>query len=113
MSVLVGTAFDVVVDIRLGSPTYGRWDGYHLDDVNHRQVYVPPGFAHGFQVTSEYAVFAYKCTEYYRPETEATIAWDDPAIGVCWPIGDPQLSAKDAKGFFLRDLPADRQPTYP
>jgi dTDP-4-dehydrorhamnose 3,5-epimerase len=112
VTVLVGAAFDVAVDIRRGSPTYGKWVGIQLDDANHRQVYIPAGFAHGFQVTSEFAILSYKCSDYYRPETEATIAWNDPDIGIQWPIGEPILSQKDTKGVFLRDLPAERQPSF-
>jgi dTDP-4-dehydrorhamnose 3,5-epimerase len=112
VTVLVGAAFDVAVDIRRGSQTYGKWVGYQLDEDNHRQVYVPAGFAHGYQVTSDYAIFAYKCTDYYRPEFEATIAWDDPTLGIGWPISDPVLSEKDARGVVLRDLPAERQLSF-
>lgn len=108
VSVLQGEVFDVAVDVRRGAPTFGRWVGYHLSAENHRQLYIPPGFAHGFCVISNGAVFSYKCTDYYHPGGEFTIRFDDPAIGVRWPIADPVLSAKDAAGFFLADL-ADEQ----
>ena len=90
-----GAVFDVAVDIRRGSPNFGRWYGCVLDDVNHRQLYVPPGFAHGFCVVSEEADFFYKCTDYYHHTSEGGIAWNDPAIGIQWPISNPLLSAKD------------------
>ncbi|MEO8624227.1 MAG: dTDP-4-dehydrorhamnose 3,5-epimerase [bacterium] len=112
VTVLVGAAFDVAVDIRRGSPTYGEWVGIHLDERNHRQVYIPAGFAHGFQVTSEFAILSYKCSDYYQPATEATIAWNDPDIAVEWPISEPVLSPKDTNGMLLRDLPAERQPFF-
>ena len=92
VSVLEGEVFDVAVDVRVGSPTFGRWVGEYLSAENHRQLYVPAGFAHGFVVTSDDALFSYKCTEYYRPETERTVRWDDPAIGVEWPVYGPLVS---------------------
>lgn len=93
-----GEVFDVAVDLRDGSPSFGRWHGVILSGDRQNQFYVPPGFAHGFLVLSEEAVFAYKCTELYHPEDEDGIAWDDPAVGIAWPeIGmRPSLSAKDA-----------------
>lgn len=92
-----GSVFDVAVDVRRGSPTFGKWAGVMLDDVSHRQFYVPPGFAHGFVVTSEEADFNYKCTDYYRQPLEAGVLWNDPALGIQWPdIGQAfQLSDKD------------------
>lgn len=106
VSVLEGEVFDVAVDVRVGSPTFGRWVGEYLSAENHRQLYVPAGFAHGFVVTSEDALFSYKCTEYYHPETERSVRWDDPRIGVAWPdVGVPfELSAKDRAGVPLEDL---------
>jgi dTDP-4-dehydrorhamnose 3,5-epimerase len=91
--------FDVAVDMRRASPTFGRWFGTELSADNHRQMWVPPGFAHGFLVLSESADFLYKTTDYYAPECEAAVRWDDPHIGVAWPAldGPPQLSAKDAQ----------------
>lgn len=94
VAVTRGTVFDVAVDIRRGSPTFGRWVGVTLDDDNHRQFYVPPGFAHGFCVLSDEADFVYKCTDYYHPDSEHGIAWNDPAIGIAWPELDFTLSEK-------------------
>ena len=108
VSVLQGEVYDVVVDIRVGSPTFGRWLGIRLSAENRRQVYVSPGIAHGFCVTSESALFAYKCTDYYAPEAEATIAWDDPDLAIPWPVRDPILSAKDSRGIPLKDFPSER-----
>ncbi|MDD2729237.1 dTDP-4-dehydrorhamnose 3,5-epimerase [Malikia sp.] len=98
--VVRGAVFDVAVDIRRASPTFGQWAGVELSEDNHRQLWIPPGFAHGFLVLSESADFLYKTTDYYSPEHERCIAWDDPAIGVAWPdVGlAPQLSAKDQQG---------------
>lgn len=90
-----GAVFDVAVDIRRGSAHFGRWFGCVLDDVNHRQLYIPPGFAHGFCVLSEEADFFYKCTDYYHPASERSIAWNDPGIGIDWPLHEVELSAKD------------------
>jgi len=110
--VLEGEVFDVAVDVRLGSPTFGRWEGVTLSSENKRQLYVPPGFAHGFCVISERAMFSYKCTDFYSAPNEIGIAWDDPEIGIDWPIQSPQLSAKDRQNRPLRDIPADRLPSY-
>lgn len=110
--VLEGEVFDVAVDIRRGSPNFGRWAGVTLSSANRRQFYIPPGFAHGFCVLSETALFAYKCTEYYHPETDHSIAWNDPAIGIDWPIDDPELSRKDAAGVPLAQMPAAELPEY-
>jgi dTDP-4-dehydrorhamnose 3,5-epimerase len=92
-----GAIFDVAVDLRRESPTFGRWEGHELSDANHRQLFVPVGFAHGFLVLSEEADVVYKLSSYYDPETESGIAWDDPEVGVQWPVLDaePQLSARD------------------
>jgi len=106
--VLQGEVFDVAVDLRRSSPTFGRWHGLHLSLDNARQFLIPPGFAHGFVVLSETALFAYKCTELYAPQYELTLAWDDPDIGIQWPVNNPQLSEKDARGVRLKDLPKDR-----
>jgi dTDP-4-dehydrorhamnose 3,5-epimerase len=92
---LEGSVYDVVVDIRKGSPTFGQWYGVELSSENLWQVYVPPGCAHGFCVTSEHATFLYKCTEFYSPKDERGIAWNDPALGIPWPVSAPILSAKD------------------
>jgi dTDP-4-dehydrorhamnose 3,5-epimerase len=102
--VVRGAVFDVVVDLRRSSPTFGKWVGAELSEDNHREFWVPPGFAHGFLVLSESADFLYKTTDYYAPEHERCIAWDDPAIGIEWPLsGAPRLSAKDQQGRRLRD----------
>lgn len=112
VSVLEGEVFDVAVDVRAGSPTFGQWYGAHLSSENRHQLYVPAGFAHGFCVTSEHALFAYKCTDYYHPETELTLAWNDPAIGIRWPVEEPLLSQRDQQGTSLRDVPENRLPVY-
>src|SRR3569623_24202 len=96
VQVLQGEVFDEAEDIRVGSPTFGLWEGEVLSAENARQLYVPPGFAHGFVVTSEPALFAYKCTDYYLPLAELSFIWDDPDIGIRWPLIDPQLSVNYA-----------------
>jgi dTDP-4-dehydrorhamnose 3,5-epimerase len=102
--VVRGTVFDVAVDIRRGSPTFGKWAGVELSEDNHRQLWVPPGCAHGFLVLSESADFLYKTTDYYAPQHERCIAWNDPSIGISWPAGTtPQLSDKDSRGLLLGD----------
>jgi dTDP-4-dehydrorhamnose 3,5-epimerase len=102
-----GRIFDVAVDLRRGSPTYGGWKGYVLDDENHRQLYVPVGFAHGFCVLSEVADVAYLVSSLYDPETEAGIRWDDPEVGVEWPVAEPLLSARDQKAPTLAEVAGD------
>ncbi len=106
--VLQGEVFDVAVDIRDDSATFGDWVGVTLSAENKRQFYVPPGFAHGFCVTSETALFAYKCTDRYAPECEGSILWDDADIGITWPISSPLLSDKDKAAPRLRDIPKTR-----
>jgi dTDP-4-dehydrorhamnose 3,5-epimerase len=101
---VAGEMFDVAVDIRPGSPTFGRWVGAHLSGENFRQLYIPPGFAHGFCVLSPLVDVEYKCTDLYDPGDEITIAWNDPEIGIDWPVRDPIVSAKDASAPRLRDL---------
>ncbi|WP_250479419.1 MULTISPECIES: dTDP-4-dehydrorhamnose 3,5-epimerase [unclassified Caballeronia] len=102
--VIAGSVFDVAVDIRKRSPTFGQWIGVVLSSENRRQLWVPEGFAHGFVVTSESAEFLYKTTDYYAPEFEQSIRWDDPQIGIRWPAGiEPILSKKDAVGVLLAD----------
>jgi len=97
--VVAGEVFDVAVDLRRSSPTFGRWVGVELSSENKRQLWVPAGFGHGFVVVSESADFLYKTTDYYSPEHERCIRWDDPDIGIAWPAGiEPKLSAKDAEG---------------
>ena len=100
--VVRGAVFDVAVDIRPGSPTFGKWVGLELNESNHRQLWVPPGLAHGFLVLSDSADFLYKSTDYYAVERERCIAWNDPALGIKWPLeGEPLLSAKDCDGGLL------------
>lgn len=98
-----GRVFDVAVDVRRGSPFFGRWFGMELDDESQKMMYLPPGFAHGFLVLSEDADFVYKCTDYYHPASERGIAWNDPEIGIQWPdtAGTPTVSSKDAELPFL------------
>jgi len=103
VSVIVGEIFDVAVDVRPESPTFGKWFGVVLSERNHLQFYLPTGFAHGFVVTSEEACVYYKCTDFYQPEQEHTILWNDPAIGIDWPVSDPVLSPKDAAGKTLAE----------
>ena len=93
--VVTGSVFDVAVDLRHDSPTFGRWFGTILSEENQAMMYVPEGFAHGFQVTSESADFLYKCTDFYDPEDEAGILWNDPEVGIAWPIAEAALSKKD------------------
>lgn len=97
--VVRGAVYDVAVDLRRSSPTFGRWEGVELSEENRRMLWIPPGFAHGFLVLSDYADFLYKTTDFYAPEHERCIAWNDPAIGIAWPLeGEPVLSAKDRAG---------------
>ncbi len=100
-----GAVFDVAVDLREGSPTYGRWVGVELSADNHRQFWVPPGFAHGFLTLSDSADFLYKTTDYYAPQAEGAVRWNDPDIGIAWPdLGEaPRLAAKDADAAWLKD----------
>ncbi len=104
--VLVGEVFDAAVDLRAGSATYGQWYGVRLSAENKKQFYIPKNFAHGFLVLSDYAEFAYKCTDFYHPNDEGGIAWDDPDIGIAWPIPDDTkliISEKDRKWGSFRD----------
>ena len=112
VSVLEGEVYDVAADIRRGSPTHGRWPAAILSADNNLQFWIPPGFAHGFQVLSERAVFAYQCTAPYDPASEAGIRWDDPQLAIDWPIAEPSLSPKDATAPCLADFPAGRLPTF-
>ncbi len=102
-----GAVFDVAVDLRQSSSTFGQWVGYELSAQNKRQLWVPAGFAHGFYVTSDSAEFVYKCTDYYHPESEISIKYDDATLGIQWPLlaGTPQLSAKDKGGMSFSDAP--------
>jgi dTDP-4-dehydrorhamnose 3,5-epimerase len=100
-----GALFDVAVDIRRGSPHFGRWYGVELSEENRKMLWIPPGFAHGFCALSEQADLAYKCTELYRPEYDRGIRWNDPEIGIEWPLEEPLLSPKDDAAPLLRDAP--------
>ena len=101
--VVQGEIFDVVVDIRKDSPTFGKWFGVVLSASNHMQLYIAPGFAHGYCVISDTSDVFYKCTDFYNPEYEQTLMWNDPAIGIEWPIKNPSISEKDARGKLLRE----------
>ena len=102
-----GSVFDVAVDLRRASPTFGQWAGVELSEENNRQLWIPPGFAHGFLVTSDSADFLYKTTDYYAPQFERSLLWNDPTVGVAWPLhllaGEPLLSAKDVAGRVLAE----------
>jgi dTDP-4-dehydrorhamnose 3,5-epimerase len=99
-----GTVFDVAVDLRKSSPTFGKWEGIELSAENKRQFWIPPGFAHGFVVTSDSAEFLYKTTDYWAPQFERSLLWNDPALGIVWPLdGEPLLSGKDQQGLLLAD----------
>ena len=114
--VATGSVFDVAVDVRSGSPTFGQWYGTELNEDNMKILYVPPGFAHGFVVLSETADFIYKCTDYYHPQSEQGIAWDDPDLNIDWPIaeiaGKISLSDKDKQNVKLKDQPTTKLPAY-
>lgn len=111
-----GTVFDVAVDVRYGSSTFGQWYGTQLDEESMRMMYVPPGFAHGFVVLSPSADFLYKCTDYYHPESEQGILWNDPDINIDWPISDIsakiELSEKDKNNVLLKNQPHEKLPSY-
>jgi len=113
VSVLEGEVYDVAVDIRRGSPTFGQWASVMLTADNKRHFWIPEGFAHGFCVLSEFATFTYQCTALYDAKADASIRWDDAAIGIDWPISGPLLSDKDAKAPFLAEVAADRLPDFP
>lgn len=108
--VLEGEVLDVAVDLRVDSPSFGQWVAERLSVENHRQLFVPEGFAHGFCVTSEHAVFAYKCTQYYTPAAELSVLFSDPDLGIEWPVAEPLLSKKDAAAPRLRDIPREKLP---
>ena len=112
VSVLEGEVYDVAVDIRRGSPHFGRWTAVVLSAENKRQLWIPEGFAHGFAVLSERAIFSYLCTAQYDKAADAGVRWNDAAIGINWPVGEPLLSDKDAKAPFLGDVAEDRLPPY-
>ncbi|WP_434348431.1 dTDP-4-dehydrorhamnose 3,5-epimerase [Myxococcus virescens] len=105
VQVLAGAVYDVAVDVRRGSPTFGQWVAAELSSDNRRQLWVPPGFAHGFCVVSDSADFHYKCTALYAPETERSVVWNDPDLAIPWPVREPRLSPKDAQAPRLRDAP--------
>lgn len=112
VSVLQGEVFDVAVDLRRGSPRFGRWVGVRLSGETKQQLFIPEGFAHGFCVLSATALFAYKCTALYDPASELSLRWSDPAIGITWPIAEPRLSQRDAAAPLLAEIPEERLPTY-
>ena len=102
--VVRGEVFDVAVDIRPNSPTYGKWEGVILSEENKKQFWIPPGLAHGFIVLSDIADFEYKCTDYYNPTGEGCLLWNDPQVGIQWPLSNPMLSEKDKAGKLLKEL---------
>lgn len=112
VSVLEGEVFDVAVDVRVGSPSFGRWVSAVLSAQNHHQLYVPPGFAHGFCVTSDSAIFSYKCTDLYHPECELGVAWNDPQLGISWPVDKPLIGAKDQNNLPLAQIDPAKLPRY-
>ena len=112
VSVVSGAVWDVAVDVRRGSPTYGHWVGAELTDSNHHQLWVPLGFAHGFVVLSETVLLQYKFTAPYSPADQVSIRWNDPTLAIQWPVQAPVLSDKDAVAPWLAELPQDRLPKY-
>ena len=112
IQVISGEIFDVAVDLRPGSATFGKWTGIHLSDENRRQVFIPEGFAHGFCVLSEFALFYYKCSDFYAPDDEGGIIWSDPDIGIEWPIINPIISEKDKQYHKLSGLTAEQLPSF-
>jgi dTDP-4-dehydrorhamnose 3,5-epimerase len=110
--VVTGEVFDVAVDIRRGSPTFGKWFGFTLSAKDYTQLYIPEGFAHGFCVMSDTAVFLYKCSDYYAPKEERGIRWDDPSLAIEWPVTEPVLSEKDAAYPALNEIPVDDLPVF-
>ncbi|ABW66822.1 dTDP-4-dehydrorhamnose 3,5-epimerase [Desulfosudis oleivorans] len=110
--VISGEIYDVAVDVRRGSPTFGRWVGTALSSANRRQFFIPKGFAHGFLVVSDTALVTYKCGDYYHPEADRTLRWDDPALIIDWGTKTPLLSPKDAAAPSLKDIPSGYLPVY-
>jgi len=104
VSVTIGEVFDVAVDVRVGSATFGRWAAYFLSEGNGRQLYIPPGFAHAYQTVSDVSVVVYKCSDFYSPDDERAVRWDDASIAIEWPIPDAIVSARDASAPLLRDM---------
>jgi len=112
ISVLAGAVFDVAVDIRRGSPSFGRWVAEELSDRNHCQLWIPAGFAHGFQALTDGVVLHYKCTDLYHPDCDRAVLWSDPALGIAWPLEGAVVSPKDAAAPRLADIPPDRLPAF-
>ncbi len=112
VSCVRGEIWDVAVDIRRGSPTFGKWSAAVLSEENHRQLFIPGGFAHGFCVLSDVAEIQYKCSEFYDPRDDRGVRWNDPALAVAWPVADPVLSVKDAAQPLLKDLRDDQLPAH-
>jgi dTDP-4-dehydrorhamnose 3,5-epimerase len=112
IQVIRGEVFDVAVDIRRGSPTFGKWEGVLLSGENKRQMYIPAGFAHGFCVLSDEVDLLYKCSDFYTPGDEYGINWNDPELEISWPVSDPVLSEKDQRNANLNDVPPDHLPQY-
>lgn len=110
--VAAGEVFDVAVDVRRGSPHFGKWVGALLTADSQHQLWVPPGFAHGFCVVSDYALFEYKCTDSYHPEADWGLRWNDPGVGIEWPITSPTVSEKDASQPLLSEIPKERLPPF-
>ncbi len=112
IQVIKGAVFDVAVDIRQGSPSFGQWTCVHLSDENKLQLYVPEGFAHGFCTLSDTAIVMYKCSDFYDPDSEGGVLWSDPDLGIDWPMDDPLLSDKDNKYPCLKDVPPEHLPVF-
>ena len=112
VQVLSGEVVDVVVDVRVGSPSFGRWVAERLSESNRRQMYIPPGLAHGYCVVSETALFSYKCTDFYSPATELGILWNDPDLAIDWSVAAPLVSPRDAGHPRLRDIPDHKLPRF-
>jgi len=112
VQVIRGEVFDVVVDIRRRSPTFGKWIGQYLSGENKKQIFIPEGFAHGFCVIGDTALFHYKCSDFYAPACEGGILWSDPDVAIDWPLDSPIVSGKDAQFSWLKDIAEDRLPSY-
>jgi dTDP-4-dehydrorhamnose 3,5-epimerase len=112
VTAVAGAAYDVVVDVRRGSPTFGRWLAEELSQANGRQLWIPPGFAHGFQALADGTIVSYKCTDVWHPECEQAVLWSDPAFGIPWPVADAFVASRDAAAPPLAGIPAERLPTF-
>lgn len=110
VAVPIGEIFDVAVDVRVGSPTFGRWASFDLSESNGRQLYIPPGFAHGYQTVSDVSIVVYKCSDFYSPDDERAVRWNDGELGIRWPVRHAVVSARDAAAPGLRDLLAEWLP---